>query len=102
MLFDGKLKYFKKIKFTKFQKECFLGWCIGYVTQKKKVRYSKLILTPQFPSIDIFKTTLIHEMVHHYTWLEHGIIDHGQEFLAWQKKVKKLTTYTLSKLISLD
>jgi len=102
LLFDHKLKQFRKIKFTKFQKECYLGWCIGYISPKRKIRYSKLILTPEFTSIDLFKITLIHEMVHHYQWLFHKVINHGKTFTKWKEKVEKLTTYELSERIPIE
>ncbi len=39
--------------------------------------------------------TMVHEMVHQYTWEKHNIVDHGRYFLEWQEAVKSVCSVPL-------
>lgn len=90
LIFDNKLKRFKKITFHGLLNGGD-AWAItfGDVTQKRRVRYCSLKMRKAYPSFPLFVITLVHEMVHNYEWLYHGRMTHGKTFYAWQERVEK-------------
>jgi hypothetical protein len=50
--------------------------------------YSYIIVKRQFPSLQLFLKVLVHEMVHHFTWSNDRILNHGPVFKKWKKPLK--------------
>lgn len=86
-IFDDTIKAFKQIKWISSNHEYF-GRCSGEVTKGRKIRYCNLEISAQFPSMMIFFTTLIHEMVHAHQWQHEGQMGHGMTFYKWKEKIE--------------
>jgi len=51
-----------------------------------------IIIHKKYPSYKLFVECLAHEMIHHWQYMNLGWrkVDHGDEFLEWSKKAKRI------------
>lgn len=89
LVFDGKLSQFRKIYFLSPKADHFGMTHARQSLRGRKVRFSVLGLSSEFPSFMIFVVTLLHEMVHAYQWKFCAMIDHGPTFFDWQKIIEE-------------
>ena len=58
-------------------------------TEDDSYSYTKLYMNKKYKSKKFFVEVLAHEMVHHYQFLKHREINHGDSFVSWTDTFNK-------------
>lgn len=97
-VFGGKLREPKRIDLKNFHKGV-LGYCKPY--GRKEKRDVSIGMRREYDDRITFITVLAHEMVHQYEWVEHKRMTHGQNFYAWEHKVKHAVGLPLNEYVEI-
>lgn len=91
-IFKGELPPFKEIKIQRKRGR----WADCYSDEERESyyaewkRYSILSIESKLINEHQMVEILAHEMIHHWQWMHHIRVGHGDSFFKWQKKFSKL------------
>ena len=67
-------------------------WAYYEYYPRKPDKPKIIIMNKKYPSYRLFVECLAHEMIHHWQYMKLGWkkVDHGDEFVEWSKKAKRI------------
>jgi hypothetical protein len=87
-IFDGKLTEILEID-IRWRRKAWAYYEYDEDSKDPTISKLRLLMNKRYRSEKFFVEILAHELIHHYQFLYHGIVDHGPTFFSWKEKLEQ-------------